>query len=413
MRTIVKIGPSSALTNGGERLAGIDGLRAIAMTMVIAQHCGLLPFGWIGVWLFFVISGYVITRGFIAEESSVHLGRALPSAGRRYGAFVRRRLLRIVPAYALYVGACVLLFAIPYGMAGSTDLIGLITFTYNWQMVFQPAASTVHWPAIAHLWTLSVEQQFYVFFPLLFLGVPERWRWKLACALVLLAPLTRWLWLLVVGAAMPDADAGRLAFSVYAATICQIDAFLLGALIARFQPQLLRNPRLPMRWLWMAVASVAVFGVIYMSLNYARGDRGADVFKNIFSGTLYGQGRELFGYSVINLFAAGVLLVTIAGVRGTAWLSKPWMTWIGRISYGGYLFHALVLWGLSDSIGEQLKYAPTAWRVAGFATVFMTTVGLASLSFSFFEQPIARRFKTWASRRASVPRMLKSAKIEL
>ena len=59
---------------GVERLAGIDGLRAIAMTMVIAQHSGLLPFGWVGVWLFFVISGYVITRGFLSEESSIRTG---------------------------------------------------------------------------------------------------------------------------------------------------------------------------------------------------------------------------------------------------------------------------------------------------------------------------------------------------
>ncbi len=387
---------SAAMNVGADRLAGVDGLRAVAMTMVIAQHCGLLPFGWTGVWLFFVISGYVITRGFLAEESDGGTRRALPSAGQRYGGFVRRRLLRIVPAYALYVGGCALLFAVPYGVAGSTDLLGMITFTYNWQMVFQPDAATVHWPAIQHLWTLSIEQQFYVFFPLLFLGVPKRWRWKLAGALVILAPLTRWLWLLFVGNAMPDADAGKLAFSVYAATLCQIDAFLIGALVARFQPQLLRNPRLPIRCFWSALGLVAVFAVVYIALNHARGDRGAELLKNIFSGILYGQGRELFGYSVINLFAAALLLVTIVGARGTNWLSMPWVTWIGRTSYGGYLFHALLIWGLSQLIGQQLKYAPVAWRVAGFFAVFLTTVSLASLSFVCFEQPIARRFKNWA-----------------
>ena len=403
---------SPALNYNVDRLPGVDGLRAVAMTMVIAQHCGLLPFGWVGVWLFFVISGYVITRGFLAEESTGRTCRALPSAGRRYGAFVRRRLLRIVPAYALYVSVCALLFAIPYGVAGLTDLVGLITFTYNWQMVFQPLTSTVHWPAIGHLWTLSVEQQFYVFFPLLFLGVPKRWRWRLAGALVLLAPLTRWMWLLFVGSAVPDADVGILAFSVYAATICQIDAFLIGALIARFQPRLLCDPRLPMRWMWLALGVVVAFALVYIAMNHARGDRGADVLKNIFSGILYGQGRELFGYSVINLFAAGVLLVTIAGVPGTSWLSKPWITWIGRISYGGYLFHALLIWGVSQLIGQELKYSPVAWRFAGFAPVFLATVGLASWSFTCFEQPIARRFKTWASGGAFVLCMQKSAKVE-
>ena len=382
-----------------ERLTGIDGLRAVAMTMVIAQHCGLLPFGWTGVWLFFVISGYVIARGFLADESS---GRTLPSANERYGAFVRRRLLRIVPVYALYVAVCALLFAVPYGPSGLVDLIGLSTFTYNWQMVFQPATSVVHWPAIGHLWTLSVEQQFYVVFPILFLVVPERWRWKLAGALVLLAPLVRWGWLQFVGAQLPEADAGKLAFSVYAATVCQADAFLLGALIARFQARLLRDERQPAFYLGAAVMAVTLFAAVFMAINFSRGDRGVAILKNIFSGTLYGQGRELFGYSVVGLLAGAVLLATLARLRGTAWLSVPWIGWVGRVSYGGYLFHALLLWGLAELTGGPLKYAPFEWRVAGFVAVLMATVGLASLSFIGLEQPLARRCKTWASGRGFV-----------
>jgi peptidoglycan/LPS O-acetylase OafA/YrhL len=231
--------------------------------------------------------------------------------------------------------------------------------------------------------------------------VPDRWRWKLAGVLVLLAPLIRWLWASLAGAAMSHPDAGGLAFSVYASTICQMDAFLFGALLARFQQELVASiRRMPAPWLWLALGPIAVYGFACMVLNHARGDRGMDVLKNIFSGILHGQGRELILYSVIDLLAFGILAATLAGARGTGWLSRPWITWVGRISYGGYLFHALVIQGFNALIGQELRHAPVALRFAGFGAVFVTTAVLASLSFVHFEQPIARRFKAWAARRA-------------
>src|SRR5262245_24990151 len=73
------------------RIAEVDGLRALAMTMVVAQHCGLAPFGWTGVWLFFVISGYVISRNFLREEYKAD------SVARQFLTFMKRRFFRIVP----------------------------------------------------------------------------------------------------------------------------------------------------------------------------------------------------------------------------------------------------------------------------------------------------------------------------
>lgn len=376
------------------RLAGIDGLRAVAMTMVIAQHCGLLPFGWTGVWLFFAISGHVITRGLLVEETQP---QHQPSTASRYGAFLRRRLLRIVPAYALYVGLCGLLFGASVGRAGLPDLLGLLSFTYNWRMIFQPADATQHWPAIGHLWTLSVEQQFYIVFPLLFFGLAERWRWRVAAALVLLAPATRAVWLGATSAAIAEPDPGKLAFLVYAATVCQADAFLLGALLARFQTALLRNRGRIVRVCALALACVLLFALVYGVLNHLRGDHGLGLVKNIYSGTLYGQGRELLVYSVINLLAAAVLLATLAGLGGTAWLSSPGLAWVGRVSYGAYLYHALVLWALCAWLGGELKSLPLLPRLGGFVAVLALTLAAAGLSFRWIEQPITRRLRPWAA----------------
>ena len=83
-----------------DRITEIDGLRAVAMTIVVAHHCGLLPFGWVGVWIFFVISGYVISRKFMRQ------GYSNKPAAKQYVTFISRRFWRIVPVYLLYLSVC-------------------------------------------------------------------------------------------------------------------------------------------------------------------------------------------------------------------------------------------------------------------------------------------------------------------
>src|SRR5262245_5650979 len=136
------------------RIDEIDGLRALAMTAVIAQHCGIAPFGWTGVWLFFVISGYVISRNFLQREY------AAADWGKEYRNFMLRRFFRIVPVYSLYValGTAILLSLNIKGVL--RDLPFLLTFTYNWQMIFNLWPNPEGWSAFGHLWTLSIEEQF-------------------------------------------------------------------------------------------------------------------------------------------------------------------------------------------------------------------------------------------------------------
>ena len=113
------------------RIDAVDALRALAMSLVIAQHCGLMPCGWIGVWLFYVISGYVITRGFLGERD------LSLSTGERYRGFLWRRALRIVPVYLLYLGLNVLiLWPRPEHVAVWRELPSLLGFVFNWQMIF-------------------------------------------------------------------------------------------------------------------------------------------------------------------------------------------------------------------------------------------------------------------------------------
>jgi peptidoglycan/LPS O-acetylase OafA/YrhL len=113
-----------------QRVHEIDGLRALAMLLVTAQHCGLAPIDWTGVWLFFVVSGFVIARNF---EHGAYQG---DTRRARWLDFMRRRFWRIVPVYVLYVA---FVLALLWSLGRTRDLhmaAGLLTFTYNWQTIF-------------------------------------------------------------------------------------------------------------------------------------------------------------------------------------------------------------------------------------------------------------------------------------
>ncbi len=384
--------PHAAAANA-PRVDAVDGLRALAMTMVIAQHCGLLPLGWMGVWLFFVISGYVITLGFLSGQ---YPGRGL---AQRFAVFMGRRAVRIVPVYLLYVGVCALVL-VGIGRAERLgDLPYLLSFSFNWHMIFGFWPGYADWGPLGHLWTLSVEQQFYLLFPLLALGVPQRWQIAATLALIAAGPLIRWAWLPALGGAVGD-DPGRLAFAVYAATPCHVDAFLIGSLIARVEPRLRAQPRLSQGVALGALALTLVYAVGYVALNRQLGAQGIDSLRNVFSGVLFGQQREVFVYLAVDALACAALLAALLRWRGSGWLAWPPLAWVGRVSYGGYLFHALVLWALVQALGVSAKELPVEQRLLFFAVVWGLTVALASLSFRAFELPLARRWRIGAARPA-------------
>lgn len=383
----------------GARLAGLDGLRAVAMTMVVAQHSHLLPFGWTGVWLFFLISGYVITLGFVGGHYD---GRGF---GARYAAFMTARAARIVPAYVLYLGVCVAVLLALGRYAPLGDLPYLLGFVFNWQMIFGFWPGHVDWAPLGHLWTLSVEQQFYLLYPLLALGLPQRWQTGAMVALVAAGPAIRWgVAQAFTATGLGDPDA--LAFAVYAATPAHIDAFLIGALVARLEPRWRAAPRATTQVSLVAIAIAAAYVVTYLAVNVAIGAQGIDVLRNVVSGVLAGQQREVFVYLAVDAVALAVLLHVLRRGRGSAWLGWAPLAWVGRVSYGGYLFHALVLWGLARVLGLSSADLPVAGRLLFFAVGWSLTVALASASFRWIEQPLARR---WRARPATPPAPARAA----
>lgn len=363
------------------RVNEIDGLRAIAISLVIAQHCGLAPMGWTGVWLFFAISGYVISRNFIHneyQESSVF---------SQYKTFMGRRFFRIVPVYVLYILLNVVILLLIGAAESFKDLPFLLTFTYNWQMIFEFWRSEFSWPAFGHLWTLSVEEQFYIFYPLLFLLLSRKNYTYALFALILAGPFIRYFYSIALAGV--GGDPGWKAFAIYASSFAHFDAFILGCLIANFEKDLRRNRLIAKALIGAAILIAITYALTYILINRSLGATGIDVFRNIVSGVMYGQLREVFCYSVINLLSCAVLIYAILRKPGTQMLRWEPVALVGRISYGGYLYHTLIIWFISAYfVGTVIDSTPIYERIIWFLLAWMTTAAVAYMSFTYFEKPI-------------------------
>jgi peptidoglycan/LPS O-acetylase OafA/YrhL len=240
---------------------------------------------------------------------------------------------------------------------------------------------------------LSIEEQFYVVYPLLFLLLPHRRYLAVIALLVAAGPLIRYVYSAAL--AGTGSDGGWIAFAIYAASFAHFDAFLLGALIANFEDDIRKR-----EWVAEVLAGIALFAaaayvLCYVLVNRSMGATGIDLVRNLFSGILYGQGREVFVYTVVNLMAAAALVFAILRKPVMSALARPAISLVGRISYGGYLYHALVLWSVSTLVVVPATL-PIAQRLAWFALVWSVTVAIAYASFRWFETPITN----WSRERA-------------
>jgi peptidoglycan/LPS O-acetylase OafA/YrhL len=214
--------------NSAHRLAHVDGLRAAAVLLVVVMHAGLtfVP-GDGGVVVFFVISGYIITSVLIRERTV--------SGGFRPGRFYLRRGLKLGPPLALLVLLPTLVYAFfrPVSWAAVASQVG---FSYNWWAVARPADAELVLPGSDVVWSLAIEEQFYIVFAVLWI-VLVRSRWWLVLTALLAAAVTvgsfATRWALVAGLDGPARTLDEGLFNhVYRGTDTRVEAIALGVLLA-------------------------------------------------------------------------------------------------------------------------------------------------------------------------------------
>jgi peptidoglycan/LPS O-acetylase OafA/YrhL len=350
----------------GRHIPGLDGLRALAILLVIPHNLDLLrppvPLalypvvtlmhaGWIGVQLFFVLSGFLITGNLLDTRGSENYFRA----------FFGRRALRILPLYY-----AVLLLAFVFLPASRMDQLWLATFLGNW---VEPFGAGVH--GFTHFWSLAVEEQFYLLWPLLvILCRPVALAW--ACAAVAIVALgVR----IVLEAMHFPSDA------LYMFTICRMDALALGAAAAC----VVRIPR-AREWFARFTGRLALAAALTLAATTI-------VTRGL---TLDATSTQTWGYSLLSLGFALIVLLTALPQSGlTARLMSP-LAWrplrlIGRYSYGMYIFHLPLSVFIAFPLLQRLyPHITTTVGVAYVVVMTVVTFCLAAVSYELFESPFLR-----------------------
>jgi len=314
------------------RLAGLDVLRGWLCLAVFAVHS--LPSrwaetGWLAMPVFFVLSGFVITRSLLAAEQ-----QGLP-VGTQLRRFFARRALRILPTLLVFLVITVPL-ARWVGHGSEAGWPYALLFIHNfWVMSAAHEMSYFY----NHLWSLSVEEQFYLVFPWLFIGCRKH-RVALLMVALLLAPLAREL-LSELAQQYPQAFTSQRArgagatprdLVVYVFGLSHVDAFAIGALLALRAAGAVTAIA---RWRWLLLATVSVFGMGGLITGQLDG-----LSYRPFLGRA-GQAQEVWGYSLLNIWA--VVLVAVFALRPASGLSARPLAWLGRISFEFYLMHYPVI----------------------------------------------------------------------
>jgi peptidoglycan/LPS O-acetylase OafA/YrhL len=360
-------------------IGAIDGLRCFAMTSVVAEHSKLLPIGWSGVWLFFVISGFVVTKT-LCERKPVDKRPA-----RIFGNFMARRVLRIWPIYFMYLLIGIALTVLIGEEVDWYAIGAMSTFSYNFYLIEYGRIFGI-WPT-GHLWTISVEEQFYVIFGLLFAYLSRQSLVKVLWFMALMGLPVRFIASAFYQVHLPD-DNDR-GYAVYANSFCQFDAFCIGSLIA-LNADVISVSRSKVNALLMAgVGAVVTYCVVYFGVNkFVLGNAGADVFKHVVTGVLFGQWREVFLYSAINILSAALICLILVDNRILVAISGGSITrWIGKISYGAYVYHVAAAVAVHNIVVDYLGVASDTFvsYATQFALTYVLCVTVAELSFRYFE----------------------------
>jgi len=321
--------------------------------------CAVASAGAFGVDLFFALSAYLITTLLIREEE---IRGSIDT-----GAFYVRRILRIWPLYFFFIGvAAVVPVWDRTQHLGWPFIAGYLLLSGNWVYVFLGLPHSIASP----LWSVSIEEQFYLVWPLALRRLSRRQLVFAVIGLLVLANMVRVFLVFshVVGAA------------VEYNTLARIDAIAFGVLLAYF----LGSEAPSLSLLSRAALAIACLGLWCMVASQTNLNAQTEVAPVM--GTLLGR-------PLIALAAAGLLFAVIgAPAAGARALTASWLTYLGRISYGLYVYHAaglLLAWHLIR--GNSVKiYA--AYALTGFGL----TVLFSALSYRWLESPFLKMKERFA-----------------
>lgn len=311
-------------------LPALDGIRGIAILGVLAVHtagrvipanlaeriyCAIAGFGSLGVDVFFVLSGFLIT-GILMNTKNDE---------RYFRNFIVRRALRIFP---LYYGVLALVFLVSRIPALAGPVVWKIHLAepWAWTYLFNFYMGRIgQWtvPFIGHFWSLAIEEQFYLLWPAVVWAVSRRGIAAVGAAFVALGVFT----------AMYMQMHGYSAVAIYTFTLCRLGNMGLGAVLAA----IMTSPAIARQWQWM---------LLFFSVSFKAAIIGLARVKPEWSQMLDAF-REL---SYLGIFAALVLFAygAMPGSFAEKALTQKWLLFFGKYSYGIYVLHHFIAWPMDE-----------------------------------------------------------------
>ena len=350
-------------------MPGLDGLRALAVVAVIAYHSEIesVPGGFLGVEIFFVISGYLITALLLEEfnlNSAINLRQ-----------FWGRRARRLLPALFLYIGGSV---AFAYSMAEDVvptkgEVLSTLGYVYNWFGIFQEISYTDVFERknfFHHLWSLAVEEQFYLLWPILLLCLQRYIHRKVTISLLILGITSSafLMWTMY----QPFEDPLR----VYYGTDTRASGLLIGALLAYiWRPWNAEKSELfPKGKDALLPVGLAALGIL--------------IWANTHYTLLMPDADQLFrGGFLITSIATAIVIACVVTPNSNlnSILGLAPFVWVGKRSYGLYLWH----WPVFQLTRERVDVDINGWEL--FAVRMFVTLVLVEISYQCIERPIRER----------------------
>ena len=384
---------------------GLDGLRALAVIAVIVYHANKqwLGGGFLGVEVFFVISGYLITLLLIAERER--------TGTVSFGQFWFRRARRLLPALFTMLIALityVAFFERDYLGTLRGDVIAGVSYVANWFQIWTGSSytSSAEFAPLRHLWSLAVEEQFYIVWPVLMFVLLRRVRGRAIAifgGVFLLAAIAISVYTAVMylPGNLSDASQTMSLFGrevqrtdfLYLGTLSRSSGLLLGAALATvWQPWAIRRGTAGKNANGLDIAGVISLGALaFMCVQFKDvvlvqdvGSQGYDL--------LYQGGFALVGVATL------VAIATVTHPRsrlGRYVLGSTILVWIGRRSYGLYLYH----WVIFQAYRQNTKQLGAPLGVAEFVGLVVLSLALSEASYRFIETPIRKGQLSAALRR--------------
>jgi peptidoglycan/LPS O-acetylase OafA/YrhL len=362
-----------------DRFPALDGIRAFAVTMVFLEHFGggshggrilsllnvVRLHGWLGVDLFFVLSGFLITGILFDTRNDSHF----------FKRFYMRRCLRIFPVFYLAVAVLLALTPLLHYQWRAGHLLFLVymgnflgNYDFSYYTIFSANHDTFR-ASIGHFWSLCVEEQFYLLWPVIVWAIRDRLKLLWTCAAVsVLALALRCLMFWTAGPATAETWIVRtLPF--------RMDALLIGGALAL----LLRGGNAD-RWQRLCRPVLLVFSALTLAIF-------------VFSPVYDSPWLMTVGYTCTALASAGLIGVTLrAGSPAFKLFYRRPLRTLGKYSYGFYIYHAIFNWAWISFLGFAVRHLHSlaAAGAIELSSAFLATFLVSKLSYDLFEVKFLR-----------------------